>query len=124
MDGCFNDGHSCLYVVSYSLFVLDSFRIWTHHDIVSGCFLLLHLHFSDKYFGFLNAIGFFVILGIGADDVFVFVDAWKQSLHDGGEKSIDARMRRTSCHSLSHIPENYVTNVQIQVRMLVPQRLC
>ena len=62
--------------------------------------------FQIKYFGFLNAIGFFVILGIGADDIFVFVDAWKQSLHDGGEKSIEARMRRTSCHSLAHIPEN------------------
>ena len=51
--------------------------------------------FQIKYFGFLNAIGFFVILGIGADDIFVFVDAWKQSLHDGGGKSLEERMNRT-----------------------------
>ena len=32
-----------------------------------------------EYMGFLNFISLFVIMGIGADDIFVFVDAWKQS---------------------------------------------
>lgn len=31
------------------------------------------------FFPFLNLIALFLILGVGADDVFVFVDAWKQS---------------------------------------------
>lgn len=35
--------------------------------------------FGIEYMGFLNFISLFVILGIGADDIFVFVDAWKQS---------------------------------------------
>ena len=33
-----------------------------------------------KWSPFLNLLGMFVILGIGADDLFVFSDAWKQSL--------------------------------------------
>jgi predicted RND superfamily exporter protein len=35
--------------------------------------------FNQKYLGFLTVMMIFVILGIGADDVFVLVDAWKQS---------------------------------------------
>ena len=31
------------------------------------------------FFPFLNASGMFVCIGIGCDDVFVFVDAWKAS---------------------------------------------
>ena len=31
------------------------------------------------FFPFLNLIALFLVLGVGADDVFVFVDAWKQS---------------------------------------------
>merc|ERR1711871_124690 len=33
-----------------------------------------------KYFDTMNMFLMFIILGIGADDVFVFVDAWKQSV--------------------------------------------
>ena len=35
--------------------------------------------YNIKYQGFLNFISLFVIMGIGADDIFVFTDAWKQS---------------------------------------------
>ena len=35
--------------------------------------------FGLKYMGTLNFVSLFVIMGIGADDIFVFVDAWKQS---------------------------------------------
>jgi len=31
------------------------------------------------FFPFLNLVGVFIVIGIGADDVFVFMDAWKQS---------------------------------------------
>ena len=30
------------------------------------------------YFNFLSILTVFVVLGIGADDIFVFVDAWDQ----------------------------------------------
>jgi hypothetical protein len=40
---------------------------------------IYYLVFQIKYMGFLNFIALFVIMGIGADDIFVFTDAWKQS---------------------------------------------
>ena len=40
---------------------------------------IYYLIFQIKYMGFLNFIALFVIMGIGADDIFVFTDAWKQS---------------------------------------------
>ena len=30
-------------------------------------------------FPFLNTVSFFIVIGIGADDVFIYVDAWKQA---------------------------------------------
>ena len=39
--------------------------------------------FQQKGITTLMFIGVFVILGIGADDIFVFVDAWKQSALEG-----------------------------------------
>ena len=37
------------------------------------------LVFRIPYMGFLDFVSLFVILGIGAGDIFVFVDAWRQS---------------------------------------------
>jgi len=37
--------------------------------------------FQIGYFGFLHIIGIFLVIGIAADDIFVFMDAWKQSEH-------------------------------------------
>lgn len=37
--------------------------------------------FQVKYFGSLQIIGIFLVIGIAADDIFVFLDAWKQSAH-------------------------------------------
>ena len=31
------------------------------------------------FFPFLNLVGIFIVIGIGADDVFVFIDAWRQA---------------------------------------------
>ena len=32
-----------------------------------------------NYFGFLQVLIIFVVIGIAADDIFVFMDGWKQS---------------------------------------------
>ena len=32
-----------------------------------------------KYFGLMQWLTIFIVLGVGADDIFVLVDAWKQS---------------------------------------------
>jgi protein dispatched 1 len=42
--------------------------------IVSGIFRV-------GFFGYLQVIAIFLVCGIAADDIFVFVDAWKQSEH-------------------------------------------
>jgi protein dispatched 1 len=33
------------------------------------------------YFGFLHVLIIFIVLGIAADDIFVFIDGWRQSAH-------------------------------------------
>ena len=37
--------------------------------------------FQQRYFGVFNMLSVFIILGIGADDIFVFLDTWEQSSH-------------------------------------------
>jgi len=51
------------------------------HVLISfpATWCIYYLVFQIQYMGFLNFIALFVIMGIGADDIFVFVDAWKQS---------------------------------------------
>ena len=33
--------------------------------------------FGVKYFGFLHVLILFIVLGIAADDIFVFIDGWR-----------------------------------------------
>ena len=40
-----------------------------------------HVLLGDPYVTYLMYLGLFIIMGIGADDIFVLVDAWKQA-HD------------------------------------------
>ena len=52
--------------------------------------------FQISYYGPLNVLTVFLILGIGADDVFVFVDAWKQAaVVLGANVSLEKRMAWT-----------------------------
>jgi len=44
---------------------------------------LYRVVFQLKYMGMLNFISMFVIIGIGADDIFVFCDAWAQARLEG-----------------------------------------
>ena len=45
------------------------------------------------FFPFLNLVSIFVVVGIGADDIFVFMDAWKQSAQVMGDNApLDERM--------------------------------
>eukprot|EP01029_Cantina_marsupialis_P016372 TRINITY_DN3642_c1_g1_i3.p1 TRINITY_DN3642_c1_g1~~TRINITY_DN3642_c1_g1_i3.p1 ORF type:complete len:573 (+),score=165.55 TRINITY_DN3642_c1_g1_i3:68-1786(+) len=51
--------------------------------------------FGIDYFVSFHTMSAFVILGIGADDCFVFVDAWNQSAHEIVETSLIKRMDYT-----------------------------
>ena len=43
--------------------------------------MLYRVVFDYRYFGIFHVLGLFIILGIGADDVFVFYDTWRESGH-------------------------------------------
>jgi hypothetical protein len=45
------------------------------------------------YFGGINLMGLYIVMGIGADDIFVFVDAWKQSAYEGPDVLVDLETR-------------------------------
>lgn len=50
--------------------------------------------FGIKYFSSLNVLCLFIVAAIGADDIFVFMDAYKQSAHKGKDvlQSLESRM--------------------------------
>ena len=62
-----------------------------------GMFFYWHV-FGMVYFGSLNALVIFIVLGVGADDVFVLVDSWKQTkyrlLKEEGESDASHIQRR------------------------------
>ena len=43
--------------------------------------MLYRVVFDFRYFGIFHVLALFIILGIGADDVFVFYDTWRESSH-------------------------------------------
>ena len=59
--------------------------------------------FGVRYLGNIQILSIFIVLGVGADDVFVFFDAWRQSEtlremsgRDGGKSTTLARVTYTS----------------------------
>ena len=79
----------CIILQTGSIFVgtLGFFHVLLSFPIAYSVFCLLvptwtsghGLQFGVEWFSFLNWLGLFVVLGIGADDIFVFYDAWRQS---------------------------------------------
>ncbi|XP_016306353.1 protein dispatched homolog 3-like [Sinocyclocheilus anshuiensis] len=75
----------CITVLVY---VLTSFSVFlTFFGLASiglSCLMALflyHVVFGVKYLGILNGVAAFVIIGIGVDDVFVFISTFRQSAH-------------------------------------------
>ena len=66
-------------------------------------FFLYRLVFQIQHFGTLQILAIYVILGIGADDIFVFYDAWKQAallpppIGFGSREIADDYEQRQSC---------------------------
>ncbi|KAI7797536.1 protein dispatched homolog 3 isoform X1 [Triplophysa rosa] len=75
----------CIAVLVY---VLTSFSVFlTFFGLASiglSCLVALflyHVVFGVKYLGILNGVAAFVIIGIGVDDVFVFISTFRQAAH-------------------------------------------
>lgn len=59
-------------------------------------YFFFYFVFQQRYFGALQVLTVFLLLGIGADDVFVFTDAWKQAAVKLGEDvDLETRMAWT-----------------------------
>ena len=76
LSGCFVSGYICFHTKSLFLTLLGQAGIWISFPVT---WFIYRVFFGIKYFGMLNFMSMFVIMGIGADDIFVFVDAWRQS---------------------------------------------
>ena len=77
---------SILFIVLFLLFQTRSFWVsgWAIFGILTGFFganLIYRIVLDFRYFGFFNILAIFILLCIGADDVFVFFDTWKFSAH-------------------------------------------
>ncbi len=57
-------------------------------------YYLFRIIFQIKSLGILSGISFFIIIGIGVDDVFVFINTFRQA-HSA--RSLEARMAHTIC---------------------------
>ena len=60
-----------VWITAWAIFsILSSFNIAN---------LIYRIVLDYRYFGVFHVLSIFIILGIGADDIFVFTDTWKQS---------------------------------------------
>eukprot|EP00659_Diplonema_papillatum_P014786 gene14786-22634_t len=55
--------------------------------------------FQQRFFGIFNVLSIFIILGIGADDIFVFLDTWAQSESKCGGSDVARRLSYTLSHA-------------------------
>lgn len=59
-----------------------------------------------RYIGIFHVLALFIILGIGADDVFVFVDTWKETSHN---KYISLAHRMSDCYRRASLAMLYTS---------------
>lgn len=72
-----------LWITSWGIFsVISSFNIAN---------LIYRVVFDYRYFGIFHVLSIFIILGIGSDNIFVFMDSWKQS-HNTTYKNLAMRL--------------------------------
>ncbi|XP_050405065.1 protein dispatched homolog 3-like [Patella vulgata] len=60
-----------------------------------GTNLVYRIILDYQYFGIFHVLSIFIVLGIGADDVFVFNDTWRATAHEKHER-LDERL--SSCY--------------------------
>lgn len=77
-------GASFTFIFLFMLFQTQSLWItgWAVFSILTcffGANLIYRVVLDCRYIGIFHVLSVFIILGIGADDVFVFIDAWKAS---------------------------------------------
>ncbi|KAK7504971.1 hypothetical protein BaRGS_00003999 [Batillaria attramentaria] len=77
---------SLVFIFLFVLFMTRSLFItgFGIFSIISSFFITNFLYrfiFRYSYFGIFHVLSIFIILGIGADDIFVFMDTWRATAH-------------------------------------------
>ena len=75
---------SCAFIYGFMCFqtrsfFVASFAIFSIITSFCGANLIYRIIFDYKYFGIFHVLSVFIILGIGADDIFVFYDNWRHT---------------------------------------------
>ncbi|XP_055880253.1 protein dispatched homolog 3-like isoform X1 [Biomphalaria glabrata] len=81
-------------VQTNSLF-LTSFSIFSILTSFLGANIVYRVILDYRYFGIFHVLSIFIILGIGADNIFVFNDTWRATAH---EKHASMEERLSSCY--------------------------
>ena len=76
--------------------------------------LIYRIVFDFKYIGYFHVITLFIILGIGADDIFVFLDVWKTS----GYQEYSSLSMRLTCAYKKSIKSMFFTSLTTTVAFL------
>ncbi|XP_028402921.1 protein dispatched homolog 3-like [Dendronephthya gigantea] len=85
---------SFAFIFIFSWFHTGSLWItaWGVFSIVSSfniTILIYRFVFDYRYFGIFHVLSIFIILGIGFDDVFIFMDTWRQSSKGESQNLVD-----------------------------------
>ena len=81
------------------------------------CMFIYRVFYQIDFFSHLHSLALFIVLGVGADDVFVLVDAWKDSKReipyessfslndtsDVEDNIVHQRLKQTYTHTLSTV---------------------
>lgn len=83
-------------------------------------FFIYYFIFQIEPFYTLNFLSVYVILAIGADDIFVMVDAWKQFAHHPPHKRMQLAFSRASKvrHSLTQISQQLFTICVVCIKFM------
>ena len=98
--GCYVAYHTGSIIISSVSMAMTVFSIFV-------AFFFFRVVFQITFFQFINFLIIFVVLGIGADDVFVFMDAFHQSIDElraqGKVPTLQARIKHTMRRALHAI---------------------
>ena len=97
---------SLLFIFLFMLFMTRSLFItgFGVFSILSSFFianLIYRFVFQYKYFGIFHVLSIFIILGIGADNIFVFMDTWRATAH---RKYPSLEHRLSACYRCRYSP--------------------
>ena len=88
-----------LLLIVVLVFILTSFSVFlTFFGVLSilNClplaYFIFRIMFGIKSVGILSGVSLFIIIGIGVDDVFVFINTFRQATH---APDLDSRMSHT-----------------------------